>query len=180
MQQELEKPFMEDEVFSPLKNMHPSKAPGLDGFHAMFYQKYWHNIGEAVLKLALGFLNGDESIKGINETYISLIPKIKSLETILEFRPISLCNVVYKIISKTLAIRLKSVLGHLIDKAQSAFVYDMLIIDNVILAFEAFHKIKKGKGSNIAVKVTYFPNHSFLKATLGSQPSYIWRSILRG
>ena len=110
MKSDLEKPFSAAEVLSALKSMHPSKAPGPDGFHTVFYQKYWHIVGDQVLSLVLGVLNGDVPLQGVNETFISLIPKTKSPEHILEYRPISLCNIVYKLVSKALANSLKSIL----------------------------------------------------------------------
>ena len=73
-----------------------------------------------------------------------------------EFRPISLCNVVYKLISKTLANRLKSILPHIIMENQSAFTSDRLISDNVLVAFELMHYLKhkkKGKDSFMSIKL---------------------------
>jgi hypothetical protein len=84
----------------------------------------------------------------LNDTYIVLIPKIKTLVSIIDFRPISLCNVLYKIIAKMLANRLKTVLPHTISYNQSAFISGRHITDNIIVAFEAFHTMAtrlKGK-----------------------------------
>ena len=78
--------------------------------NAFFYQKFWHIVGNDVSSVVLDFLNFGNMIPEINYTYIVLIPKVKSPEKMIDFRPISLCNVIYKIISKVLANRLKTIL----------------------------------------------------------------------
>lgn len=90
--------------------MHPTKAPGPDGFSAIFFQKYWKIIGDQVVFSCLNFLNNHVFPDGWNHTNIALVPKLSS--PVNDFRPISLCNVVYKIISKTLANTLKKVMDH--------------------------------------------------------------------
>ena len=92
----------------------------------------------------------------LNETYICLIPKVKSPQKITKFRLISLCNMVYKLISKILANKLKRVLAAMIDELQSAFAPGRLITDNMLVAFETMHYIdqrKKGKEALIAIKL---------------------------
>ena len=92
----------------------------------------------------------------LNETFICLIPKVASPQKIIEFRPISLCNVVYKIISKVPANRLKKILEEVIDESQSAFVLGRSITDNVLVAFETMHCIdlkRKGKEALMVVKL---------------------------
>ena len=87
----------------------------------------------------LDFLNSGYIVPEINYTHIVLIPKIKSPEKIFDFRLISLCNVIYKIISKVLANRLKQILPQIISPTQSAFVPGHLITDNVLLVYETLH-----------------------------------------
>lgn len=74
---------------------------------------------------------------------ISLIPKCSDPRSVASFRPISSCNVVYKIISKTMANKLKGFLGDIISVNQSAFIPKRLITDNALLAFEAFRAMKQ-------------------------------------
>ena len=93
---------------------------------------------------------------GLNETFICLIPKVKSPQKIIKFRPISLCNVSYKIISKVLANQLKKILAAVINESQSAFVPRRQITDNVLVAFETMHCIngkRKGNEGLMALKL---------------------------
>ncbi|KAK9921713.1 hypothetical protein M0R45_030213 [Rubus argutus] len=152
----LEKSFSRAEVEVALKNMGPTKAPGPDGMPPIFYQKYWSVVGDDVIATCLGFLNGSRGVEELNHTLIALIPKVANPKKVTEFRPISLCNVIYKIISKTLANRLKTVLSDVISEFQSAFVPNRLIHDNVVAAFEILHNLKRrGRKSRqkVAVKL---------------------------
>ena len=136
--------------------MGPTKAPGQDGMSALFHQKFWHIVGTDITNAVLDFLNTGVMLPELNYTHIVLIPKVKSPEKMSDFKPISLCNVIYKIISKMLANRLKLILPQLISPYQSAFVPGRLITDNVLVAYETLHAMhgqKKGKKCAIALKL---------------------------
>ena len=148
--------FKAEEVRFAIQQMHPTKAPGTNGMSPIFYQKYWKIVDPDVIECVLIALNSGVLPNGINETYICLIPKVHSPQKITTFRPISLCNVVYKIISKVLANRIKGVLIEVIDESQSAFVPGRLITDNVLVAFKTMHCInqrRKGKEALMVVKL---------------------------
>jgi hypothetical protein len=120
MNNKLTAPFEDGEVKQALFQMFPLKAPGPDGYPAQFFQKHWDLCGEEVTKAVLRILRGDDNPEGINKTFIVLIPKVVSPEELGQFRPISLCNVIYKIASKVLANRLKEILPEIISEEQSA------------------------------------------------------------
>ena len=148
--------FTSLEVESALRQMAPLKAPGPDGMPPIFFQHYWDCIGNDIVKAVLFCLNTSEIIPGLNHTFITLIPKVKNPDFISEYRPIALCNVLYKLVSKVLANRLKRVLPQIISETQSAFQPDKAISDNILVAFETLHhmKMKKvGKGGHVALKL---------------------------
>lgn len=131
-----EKEFKEEEVFEAIHQMHPLKAPGPDGLPALFFQKYWHIVGREVQKLVLHVLNNNLEPDELNKTFIVLIPKGKNPSSPKDYRPISLCNVVMKIVTKVIANRVKKTLPDVIDMEQSAFVQGRLITDNALIAME--------------------------------------------
>ncbi|XP_062021093.1 uncharacterized protein LOC133737577 [Rosa rugosa] len=146
---ELTKPISLDEVHRALRQMHPSKAPGPDGFSPSFYQHFWAVVGPDVLEAVRGFIGCEQRTRLINHTHVTLIPKVKDLELVTQLRPISLCNVIYKVGSKVLANRLKPLLDNIISPFQSAFVPGRLISDNSLVAFEISHFLKRRRRGNV-------------------------------
>ena len=80
--------------------MHPTKAPSPDGLPALF-QKYWGIMGDDITKAVVNILNEQGDVRAWNKTLVTLIPKVKNPKTDKGFHPISLCNVLYKKISRT-------------------------------------------------------------------------------
>ena len=113
-------------------------------------------MGGDITNAVLAALNSGIIPTSINTTFISLIPKIQNPKKVSDFRPISLCNVFYKLISKVLVNRLKLVLPYVVSDSQSAFLSGRLITDNVLVAFETFHYLKRktqGKLGFMALKL---------------------------
>ena len=149
----LTRPYSATEVETALQMMGANNAPGPDGFTARFYQLHWDLIGKEVTTAVLNFLNGGTLPADINHTTIVLIPKTRNPQGMTEFRPISLCNVLYKICSKVLALRLREFLDEIISEEQSAFVPGRLITDNVLISYECIHYLKRRKGKNGACAI---------------------------
>lgn len=133
---ELAADCIESEVKEALFSMNSLKAPGIDGFNVYFFKKSWHLIGREVVIAVQKFFSTGILPKEINVALLTLIPKCPNADMVRNFRPIACCSVLYKIISKVLANRLKGVLDGIISQNQSAFVPGRIIFDNILLSNE--------------------------------------------
>lgn len=134
--------FQVEEVKVALNQMAPLKAPGPDGMPPLFYQHFWGLVDNDVTNSILSWLNSGTIPYPLNHTFITLIPKTKNPEYVTQYRPISLCNVLYKNFSKVLTNRLKKILPTIIIEHQSAFAKNRLISDNILVAFESLNSMK--------------------------------------
>ena len=149
-------PYTSYEVDVAIKEMAPLKAPGPDGIPPLFYQTYWSDVRMDVHQSVLSSLSLGAILKSINHTFITLIPKVNNPEKVSDFQYISLCNVIYKIVSKVIANRLKPMLNSIILETQSAFTTDRLITNNILIAFKSLHHMKTnciGKKGFMALKL---------------------------
>ncbi|XP_024033517.1 uncharacterized protein LOC112095650 [Citrus clementina] len=118
----LMEPFSPTDVREAIFSMHPDKSPGPDGMNPAFYQNFWSIVGDEVSAACLSYISHCEFPANLNEITVILIPKTPNPESITDFRPIALCNVLYKVVAKMLANRLKLILGSIISDSQSAFI----------------------------------------------------------
>lgn len=109
----------------------------------MFFQRSWDVLRHDVVKAVRQFFETGLMPEGVNDTAIILILKINDPQSIRDFRPISLCNVIYKVVSKCLVNRLRPLLDGIICTTQSAFIPGRLITDNALIAFECVHTLQK-------------------------------------
>ncbi|EPS72636.1 hypothetical protein M569_02121, partial [Genlisea aurea] len=174
MNRKLTQAFTSEEILTAVMQMNADSAPGPDGFPPLFYQKFWPTIGSEVCNSVLDFLNNRKCFRKFNHTNIVFIPKVSDPVEVAHYRPISLCNVIYKMASKCITNRLKEFVSEIISPWQSAFVPDRLITDNILVAFEVNHSIRnlrRGKKSFVSLKLDMNKAYdrvewSFLKAML--------------
>lgn len=93
--------------------------------------------------------------KGINSTFIALIPKVESPKSLNDFRPISLVGSLYKILAKILANRLRQVIGSVVSEVQPAFVKNRQILDEILIANEVVDEARKSKKDLMLFKVDF-------------------------
>jgi ribonuclease HI len=157
----------QQEIKEALDQMHPDKAPGPDGFTARFFQQCWEIIKSDLTKMIKKSQASSKLGGGTNSAFLALIPKEKGALNFSRFRPISLCNTSYKILTKVIANRLKNVLPLIVPENQGGFIKGRQIADNIILVQESLHSslCRKDKGMIIKLDLANAfdrVNHNFL------------------
>ncbi|CAL1403199.1 unnamed protein product [Linum trigynum] len=145
-----------NEVRQTVFSMGSKQAPRSDGFTGKFFKAFWDVVGDSVIAAFVSFFETSRMLKSLNHTWLTLIPKVDDVETMRQLRPISLCQFVYKIMTKIMAERLASFLTHIISEGQNGFIRDRQIIDNILLGHELMHYLKvktRGKKGYMALKV---------------------------
>lgn len=135
-----------EKIKSAMFSISSYKAPGEDGFPAIFYQANWDVVGESVVNFIQNSWINHDLIKDINNTMIVLIPKIDPPEFINQFRPIAFFDVIYKCITKIIVNRIKPFLDSIISPFQGSFILGRNIQDNIIIAKDMMHSMSRMKG----------------------------------
>lgn len=144
-----------EEVFNALRAMKSYKAPGPDAFQLFFFKTYWDIIGDDIWNLVKKAYETSSIDSRIAETLVVLIPKVDQPTRLKQFRPISLCNVTYKLITKIFVNKLRPFLNELVGPLQSSFIHGRGTVNNAIVAQEILHYMHrpKSKVGSIAFKI---------------------------
>ncbi|XP_074270204.1 uncharacterized protein LOC141593149 [Silene latifolia] len=127
------RPVTGEEVKDILFSIPDVKSPGPDGYTSRFFKDAWGEIGKDVITAVLDFFQHGKILKQINATNLTMVPKCDRPQSVLQFRPIACCNVIYKVISKLLCARLVEVLPCIVDKNQGAFIQHRSIQENILI-----------------------------------------------
>lgn len=127
----LVRPVQAEEVQASLFSMPANKAQGPGGYPMEFYKAAWTVVGKDLVVVVQSFFLFGLMPRSTNGTLLSLVPKTTSAEKMSDFKPIVYCNVVYKLISKIMAHRLKAILPREIEKNQCAFVQGQLLLEGL-------------------------------------------------
>ena len=143
------------------------------GCMQVLFQRFWLIVGRSVIEEVKRVFADRRVLSYLNNTHIALIPKIQGPKTLGNYRPISLCNNVCKIVTKIIVARLSPYLDKLISPVQASFVSSRKGIDNAIIVQEVIHSIakKRGKVGYMALKIDLEKAYdklerSFIKETL--------------
>jgi len=147
--------FLEGKVKAAVWDCDSFKSPGPDGVNLGFIKDFWEEVKGDVMRFISYFHKNGKLTRGINSTFIALIPKVDSPHRLNDFRPIALVGSLYKILSKVLANRLRMVIGRVISETQTAFVKDIQILDGILIANEAVDEARKMKKELMLFKVDF-------------------------
>lgn len=149
------RPLSKADIWNALSQMEKNKAAGPDSIPIEFYQAYWQIVKSDIIQLFADFHQGRVDISRINYGIITLLPNISDAARIQQCRPICLLNCLYKLITKTLTIRIEHYAEKLIHPAQSAFMRGRNIMMGVLTLHEILHETKIKNECGIILKLDF-------------------------
>lgn len=152
---ELVQPFTMTKIEIALKDMESNSAPGPDGLPAGFYKKMWPFIKDIVLEMFNKLHAESLNMSRLNYGTITLIPKLKEISTIKQYRPICLLNADYKWFTKVLTLRLTKFAPKLISPAQTAFIPGRYILEGIVILHEVLHHLRVKHRQGIILKLDF-------------------------
>eukprot|EP00253_Pinus_taeda_P036198 PITA_36198 len=150
---ELSAPVTKEEVEAAMKSMGKDKSPGPDGCTVELFLHFFDLIGSDIVDVVEESRLRGEIYKPFNSTFIALIPKKDAPESFEDFRPISLCNCIYKIIAKVIATRLIPILSRNISMEQFGFLEGRQIHEAIGVAQEVIHSVKQKRKKGVILKI---------------------------
>jgi hypothetical protein len=144
---------MLEEVDQALQDTPKGKSPGPDGFTSDFFHHCWPMLREEVWEIIEDSRLSGQVLLALNATFLTLIPKEEHVNHPKQFRSIALCNIIYKLLTKVIARRLKPLLPFIISPEQSRYVEGRQILDNIILAHEVIHSLQKTRTPGMLLKL---------------------------
>eukprot|EP00253_Pinus_taeda_P015727 PITA_15727 len=151
--EDLLRPVTKEEVESVIKSMEKEKSPGPGGWTIELFLHFFELIGAEITDVVEESRKKGEVYSPFNATFIALIPKKEVPETYEDFRPISLCNSIYKIIAKVIAIRIKPILSRHISMEQFGFLNGRQIHEAIGVAHEVLHSVKQKNKKGAILKI---------------------------
>ncbi|KAJ0483299.1 putative RNA-directed DNA polymerase [Helianthus annuus] len=169
--EDLVAPFNLDEIKRAVWGCGGDKAPGPDGFSFKFIKRFWNLLSPFFADVLYQFHDKEFINEGCNSSFVALLPKVVDPQDLNDFRPISLIGVVYKVIAKVLANRIKPTLPSIVSPVQSAFVEGRYILDGPLMVSEIISWAKKVKKELFIFKADFQKAYdsvswNFLKSNL--------------